>query len=62
MVSWGKNRNNIRIFADQKRINITKVFDVVKYRSFGFTELKISEAKLAEVRGVRRSYRPPGRA
>ena len=26
--------------------------------SFGFTELKIGEAKLAGVKGVKRSYRP----
>ena len=30
--------------------------------SFGFTELKIGEAKLEGVKGVKRSYRPPRRA
>ena len=29
------------------------------YSSFGFTELKIGEAKLEGVKGVKRSYRPP---
>ncbi|WP_300812174.1 hypothetical protein [uncultured Bacteroides sp.] len=28
------------------------------YSSFGFTELKIGEAKLAGVKGLKRSYRP----